>query len=177
MSELKLGEILNTEQHRDAIHVAVAPVIAAEKLMPGEHVAVNSDYAEASDKPIGIVDPFLKVPVKKGQRFYVFLYPGTITSLRHEWIHPAFSGPLLGTVDEKLLAESRMKTVAESFGFSLNRMMEYAAEIADGEYLCISENDRDTWYAIDHGQFWKDYETLTGRTVDSGSAGGFTCSC
>ena len=179
MDNLKLGEILESEEYRDAIHIAVAPVIAAEKLSPGEHVGIDdAGNAAAVDVTIGIVDPFLKKPVRKGQRFYLFLYPGTITSLRHEWIHPAFNGPQPPMpLDEKAVATSRMKSIAEYMGRSLGEMLVDAAAMAKGEYVNDGQLFRDKWDEIDREQFWKDYETLTGKHVDKEDAGGFTCSC
>ena len=93
MDTLKLGQIIEGEQHRDAIHIAVAPVEAAEQFVPGQRVGLLAD-GRASGKPfvdkIGIVDPFLRTDVEAGQRFWLWLTPYTITSLRHEWTHPAF---------------------------------------------------------------------------------------
>ena len=37
----RLGELIEDgDRRRDAIHIAVAPVTAAEKLKPGEHVGL-----------------------------------------------------------------------------------------------------------------------------------------
>jgi len=91
MSDLKLGSIIEGKQHRDAIHIAVAPVVAGEALEPGAHVGlVDGKAVVLLRSPIGIVDPFLKAAVKPGETFWLFLYPGTIKGLRHEWTHPAF---------------------------------------------------------------------------------------
>ena len=93
MNDVKLGTLLTPEAKRDAIHVAVAPVVAGENLRPGEHVGVSPDGVASGSRPfVGIVDPFLSVHVKPGERFYLFLYQNTVTSLRHEWTHPAFGG-------------------------------------------------------------------------------------
>jgi hypothetical protein len=92
----KLGSLITDgDRRRDAIHIAVAPVTAAEPLAPGQHVGfIPSGQTETvglADRLIGIVDPFLTNPVEPGQRFWLFLYPNTVTSLRHVWTHPAFT--------------------------------------------------------------------------------------
>jgi hypothetical protein len=92
----RLGSLITDgDRRRDAIHVAVAPVTAAEPLAPGQHVgfvpANQTETVGPTDRPIGIVDPFLTAPVEPGQRFWLFLYPNTVTSLRHVWTHPAFT--------------------------------------------------------------------------------------
>ena len=96
-AEVVLGKIIEGEAFRDAVHIAVAPVVAGEPLIPGEHVGQLPDgtFGTKAEKKIGIVDPFLMEDVvNKGQQFYLCLYPQTITSLRHVWTHPAFKAKL-----------------------------------------------------------------------------------
>jgi hypothetical protein len=102
----QLGQLIdNGDRRRDAIHIAVAPVTAAEQLAPGQHVGLiepgNLELVGPSNCNIGVVDPFLLQEVEPGQRFWLFLYPGTITGLRHVWSHPAFTAAA-AAVREKL---------------------------------------------------------------------------
>jgi hypothetical protein len=87
-----LGTIHTTGQHRDAIHLAVEPVIAGEVLSPGQHIIVREGMAFSTNvgQGLGIVDPFLKVAVMPGQPFWFVMYPRQVHSLRHVWTHPAF---------------------------------------------------------------------------------------
>lgn len=95
-AEPKLGELITGEEHRDAIHIAICPVIADHNLNPGQQIGIFSQNGEEivvgvnAKKYLGIVDPFLKTPINKGEKFWMFLFPNTITSLRHEWTHPNF---------------------------------------------------------------------------------------
>lgn len=93
MSDVKLGVLPPpSARPKDAIHVAVAAVTAAEKLEPGARVNVTNGgaYKTIVAGGCGIVDPFLLQSVQPGQKFWVLLDPGTTTDLRHEWTHPAF---------------------------------------------------------------------------------------
>lgn len=92
-SDVKLGRLIGPEAQRDAVHVAIAPVQAGQDgLRPGDWVTVGDDGL-AYPGTIGIVDPFLAPDVKinKYQWFYLCLRPGTVTSIRHHWAHPAFA--------------------------------------------------------------------------------------
>jgi hypothetical protein len=89
-----IGHLCSESARRDCLHFAVAPVVAGEELQPGEHVGFLPNGRIGWSLPniilIGIVDPFLTTPVEEGQRFWLMLYPNTVSSLRHVWSHPAF---------------------------------------------------------------------------------------
>lgn len=94
-----LGTKIDENQKRDAIHLAVEPVIAGEPLWPAQDVwlyqgkayhGVPTGCSPSDVKHLGIVDPFIKGYVDKDQRFWLVVYPRQITSLRHVWAHPDF---------------------------------------------------------------------------------------
>lgn len=90
MSDIGIGQLINHNAQKDAVHIATIPLVALETLHPGQHIGINSNLEAVSiaDKHIAIVDPFLKQPVLAGQKFWGFMYPGSIESLRHDWTHP-----------------------------------------------------------------------------------------
>ncbi len=90
-SQPMLGQPPGENDRRDAIHIAIAPVVAGGDLLPGQHVGLLPDGRfGVVDQPIGIVDPFRTGTILEGERFWLCLYPYTITSLRHVWTHPTF---------------------------------------------------------------------------------------
>lgn len=107
MNNVTVGKIITDHAERDAIHIAVYPAVAAVKLEPGCHVGPYSDghWSNKVKDLCGIVDPFLNRTVQKDERFWVFLYPNTITNMRHHWSHPAFDNANLPTFDDILRSE------------------------------------------------------------------------
>lgn len=94
-----VGTRLKGGERRDAVHFAVAPVRPdkGQFLRAGERVRLapgSTDVVVAWDcddePPVGIIDPFLDGYVTDKDRCWLFLFPSTITGLRHEWTHPAF---------------------------------------------------------------------------------------
>lgn len=183
----KLGGFLDGSEQRDAIHIAIAPVVAAEHLQPGDAIGFAKDdtdralVAHADVTHIGIVDPFLRSAVRPGQRVWMFLYPQTITSLRHDWTHPAFIGApeIAGPA-----VESRrwIEAFASSIEQTYHRLMAAADEWVatdDGKWGGEYTYDNSESYKIDGAdweQFWKHYTVLTGRAPKSAQCF-FTCSC
>jgi len=101
--ETRLGVAPTEADERDAVHIACVPAIARGKLFPGQEVGIVKTDWYGKERPgkiiidrthiaIGIVDPFLRESVQPGERCWLLLYPGSITSLRHAWTHPAFDG-------------------------------------------------------------------------------------
>jgi hypothetical protein len=181
-----LGKIITDPQGKDAVHIAVAPVVANQTLQPGQHVGFVESNAEAvgkSKQPIGIVDPFMRDAIHAGQRFWLFLYPGTITSLRHEWTHPAF-GAVSATNDSD--AEKAIRRIAEKMDIGYHSLMNGADEWLrthdgkwGGDYVTEygSEHWRDTFPALS-AEFWRNYEIVRGVTVpDDRKESFFSCSC
>lgn len=97
-----LGQVPTEDARRDCVHIAVAPIEAGMPLDPGDHVYLTADGQAAKNLgrkeslTIGVVDPFYDGVILRGQKFWLFLYPNTITGLRHVWSHPAFKAKLPG---------------------------------------------------------------------------------
>jgi len=100
-TQFNLGKFITGEAGRDAVHIPVAPSVSGEDLMRGDRLAVISTFgnlihvrrALPGETPIGVVDPFLQeVVIPSGARFYMFLFPNTITNVAHVWEHPIIDG-------------------------------------------------------------------------------------
>lgn len=178
-NKLGLGQIVTTPQEKDAIHIAVAPVVAGIALAPGYHVGLNQKGEADLLDPIGVVDPFLKRGVAKGETFWLYLYPGTIKSLRHEWEHPAFkaSEPVDASKQASLawMQKWANKHMGEDY-YGEGRLTEEAAlarAISAGEDNNVGPYED----ARDHidGTWWTHWEIITGKTGERGSY--FSCSC
>ena len=182
MSDTQLGILATAEAQRDATHVAVAPMIAADDMPPGTHCGLVGDgMVGTGGVPIGIVDPFLSKPVKKGQRFFLCLYPRTVTGLRHHYTHPV--------LDSAEPSKEWVTRYAESFGDSFEAMMAGADRWVNsgkwGEYYYGPPcgEDGNTYHGTFEGEstspeFWDHYERIRGVKVPEGKRESFfTCSC
>lgn len=183
----RLGKLITDEQFRDAVHIAVAPVTAGMEMHPGEHIGFIGDaytVGTNASKLLGIVDPFLEGHVEEGERFYMFLYPNTITSLRHEWTHPVFEEeealagmePTFFRLKGAVAEEKWITDFAENMGSNFHEIMAAADDyLESGEYLCRGGDFEG--YSIPD-EFWDKYEVIKRQKVSEGDRGTFlSCSC
>lgn len=183
MSVPNIGGLASESEGQDAIHMAVAPVVAGMLLLPGQRVGLLPDgRAAAIDPFVGVVDPFLRQPVVDGQRFWLLIQPNTITTLRHQWTHPAFGDDGTGRVIGS--SEKWLRDFADDIGIDYERLMEGAAEklLDKSEYgtawITLNYDTPGRAYT-DIEEFWEHYKNVVpSATVPDGYAARFiTCSC
>ena len=184
MENVKLGQLIEkgSASQRDAIHVAVMPVTAAEDLKPGAKIAfvygTKNMVKQEHYRPVGVVDPFLDTyQVDKGEEFFMMLFPGTITGLRHEWTHPDIDRPAPTNEHEKWLRE-----FASRWNFDYDEMIQQAsAPSTEGSWNYITANgvDLHNKYELgaDHDLFWSHLECVVDKFFDQGHRDRFVWSC
>lgn len=177
MRKLSIGQIITTPQQRDAIHVAVAPVVAGIRLYPGDHVRIGEDgnATNHTDRPrVGIVDPFLTQPVERGESFWLFLFPNSVTNLRHDWAHPDFDTVKPAPSE----SEKWLRQFAEDCYMSYPRLLEAAnLFLKYGEGYTINGHDTPERVFQDREEFWKHYEVVAGTPVQDKDQTFIGCSC
>lgn len=183
-AQTSIGQILTADARRDALHFAVAPVRALRTLAPGQHIGPG-DTEPGFKERIGIADPFLRCAVAPGERFWLFLYPNTITALRHVWDHPAFSAEDAPVSPDKAVSEAWLRNFCDSAdcpgydavmhaiqGFFETDEYDLGGYI-NGEYLHFRGRDA-------HGEippeFWTHAEIVLGRALPYHPEA-FSCSC
>lgn len=181
-SNITLGQILTGNEGRDAVHVAIAPCVAKEKLFPGQDVGADGTTAQPH---VGIVDPYLKHPVLPEQGFWVCLYPNTVTSLRHEWTHPAFGpqGTTKASEDDVEFSRQWLQRYAErmnSYDLEDNGSEAAYKRLVDGLHsgeLYARGTDLHGLYDLDDAEELREHaERVLGIKIDWGRFS-FSCSC
>ena len=180
-----IGKVLDASAQRDAIHIAVAPMIAARSMPPGSRVGLNErgEADSLSTPEIGIVDPFLMSSVRRGDRFFLFLLPNTATGLRHVYTHPVLDSQQ--SID-KAASEKWLREFAESYFHDYNDSPDFDAyaqllKFAEEGDFCF--NSQPDWLysegAQEKQEMWSHLEAVRGRPFAFGHKYGasFRCSC
>jgi len=186
MDLAKLGQLVQGVAGRDAVHVAIVPIEAAVDLEPGWHVGIRDGKATTLKPHIGIVDPFLRGHVTRGERFWLCLYPGTITSLRHEWTHPAFAEedrPPICTKAELLESERWLAEFSSNYCISLDQMIQAAKLSITGQQFALCFGDEDGQQRMEYdGAKWELFdhlENVLGQRIPQAvrENASFRCAC
>lgn len=158
--EKLLGEFIGSHRNRDAIHVAIAPVVAGCSLKPGQAIEMKEGepgtVVASKYSGFGIVDPFLWRGPEPGERFYAVLYPNSVTSLRHEWSHDDF--PAEGASPDDHDAEVRLREYARDQDVSYERLIEIME--------CGHRGGDEQMETTVPAEIWSLYEIVTGEKVE-----------
>ena len=172
--DIGIGKLITGVAFRDAVHVDVMPAKAKHRLKPSQRVAVIDGIAMATDgeREVGIVDPFLAQTLKADEEFYVFLFPGSITSLRHDWTHPVVDRA--AEITPKSESVGFISAFAHEIGSTYDEVMMHADDyVKNDEYWC--EGARWESQSLPD-KFWDHYSAIRGEKPQY-EWGFFSCAC
>lgn len=188
MAEPDLTKLISGPAERDAIHVAVVPLTAGERLYSGQKVRLSStdntvafkaDY-NSTDKAIGYVSVFMEDEngynkgVEKGERFWCMLMPGTVTGMQHRWSHPAFDAPQVSMEEHELW----LRNFCDMWNFDWDQLIDAGTH---SRYVVAGGTDLHCSVELgeDHDLFWYHLEGYTGKKFDEEHRDGmgWSCSC
>lgn len=182
-TQSSLGKLVIGDPERDAIHIAVVAVVADGVLSAGMRVGFkeNGKVGRIPQEVIGIVDPFLTQSVYEDDKFWLFLLPNSITSLKHVWTHPAFpvaasSPDTAKSASERWMLAWAVEHMSEDYyGDDGKRSAEvaYADAIEAGRTHSIGPYEGARDY-ID-GEWWSHWEAITGERGSRDTF--FRCAC
>lgn len=165
-----LGKLITTPQQRDAVHVAIAPVIADEDVSPGQHVGfvAKNRVSPAAEKLIGIIDPFLDDNVPADLHCWLVMYPDTITGLRHEWSHPEF--------EDTAHSVAYVRNAADLCGITYEQLLTDCRNYITGDGWHINMGSNEMYKDVVWSEFWLHFTNITGIETDEDYAP-YSCGC
>jgi len=187
MSDPNLSKHPTETDVRDAIHVAIIPVMSDVDLKSGQRVGFSGGKATKEGPVVGIVNPFIEGKVKAGTLFWLLLMPRTVTGMRHHWQHPLFeempSYKAKCTKDEseRWIIDFINRSDCPSFDCLIAAATNSSMD--DSDYHIGYNNDGEylSFYGTDaHGEipdeFWDHVENYSGKSCPK-RAKWFSCSC
>lgn len=185
--DVNLGFTPSENAHRDAIHIAVIPLVAGETLLRGTLIRHENGTAIATNEDgVGIVDPFLQKPlVERGTRFWCFLLPNTVTGMRHHWAHPKFDEleeAVPPPVSPQTKEENRkwIADFCDRWNIDYDQLIEAATGKTEWRYVSTGGNQvyKDEM-GDEYNEFWRRFEEMTNQQYSDDHKDGmyFTCSC
>jgi hypothetical protein len=156
---------------KDAIHIAIVSCRAGEYLTSSEKVTLN-EHREAvapqdGAKHIGIVDPFLKGSLAKGDIFWMVMIPKQDQVVRHVWEHKLdFSAPERAVQECEYLAP-----YAKELGVTYSELMHAADMLVNGgetpKYTGSLTDEKLESVLDDMYNFWSEWADETGNEFEN----------
>lgn len=184
---VNLGYFPDEKAERDAVHVAVIPLYAGERLSRGSKVKLKygsvkvAMCAEYNEKDaIGIVDPFLKdYEVPENGRFWCMLFPGSVTGMRHHWAHPSFEEDKVPKA--KTVHEEWIRDFCDRWNFNYDELINAATSRIPNDWRYVTAHGHDLHSRAelgeDHDLFWEHLQELMGDIYDEAHREGMGWSC
>lgn len=174
-----VGKKLPEYVERDAIHIAVLPVVLGPPVLDiylsgdpvrfiGDSTILVTQCDEHDSNSIGIIDPFIKEPPKEGDRVFVFMYPGTITGLRHQWSHPMVNDDTTPRSDLSALrrvSELWLREFAARWCFDYDELIRDAAS-SGHRVLCAGRDMYGDLSDSEKAMFWNHLSLVVGKVID-----------
>ena len=175
---------------RDAVHVAVFSATSPDVLFAGAKVAIvfrgmiDAVVELQEAESVGIVDPYINGDIQPGQRFWVYLYPRTITALSHKWSHPAFEQsdeayvpPSQKLISEKWLRDYCLRGEIPSYEVFMSAVKDQVLGSGKGKYSdSLHINGQDASGEIPK-ELWQHVENVLGQQLPANKPEYFSCSC
>lgn len=171
--------------YRDALHVAIIPLVAGEDMSPGQKIKLkspNTDIAVKYDPLkdnihrdyIGVVDPMLHENVVMGERFYGFMKSGVVKGMRHHWDSNQFpTAGLFIKEEEEDVHYKYLKQHCESNSLNLEQFLETCQ--TDEDFMTTMRLEPDD-YSMDD-VFWYHLEQYTGMEFEDWQRSGPDWEC
>lgn len=183
--DLKIGQIIIGPQVKDAIHCAIMPVVAAEKIPAGAHIGLSNDgKACRGTTHLGVADPFLKTKILAGDTFWMFMYPNTVANLRHEWDHPALAKiekikqKEKSQTSKEWLENYALYNVYSGRGYSEEQAYEaLLSQVKGGDLTFYGKDCHDLCDVPDSDELFQHLSVVLNRQIGAENFSYFSCSC
>jgi len=157
-----IGSLVLHAGVRDAIHVPIISVTAAETLSRGESVSINAAMEAAPCiGGIGVVDPYLSAQqVAKGEKVWILIRPGSISTLTHQWTHRLLPEAEAQIPDTELAGDRLREFAERELGWTLEKMLEKIEDVRNGGDPAVDWGFEGVSV---YETFWDDFVKYTGK--------------